>query len=575
MLVKVNMECKSENKRCQNCKKDFIIEPEDFLFYEKIKVPPPTFCPECRMVRRFSFQNTWNLFWNKCNKCGEKTLSRYHQVQPIKVYCQSCWWKDDWDGTELSLEYDKSRPFLEQIKELIIHTSNVSLNNLYTSNNNCIYVNSTAWSKDCYMTFWADYCDTVYFSTILNTLKYSSDCIRGYYSELCYESIGFSRCYRTFYSEECDDCIDVWFSRDCYNCTNCIGCVNLRGESNCIFNIKYTNEEYTNKLKELNLNSWKNINDLRVKSLEFWLSKPIREYHGHSMSVNVTGDYVYESKNSKEMYLSNGAEDCKYCQFINVKPAKDCFDYSGWGNNSELIYESTVVGENSSNIFFSFECWPDSMNLQYCIWNIGCKDNFGCVNLKRKRYCILNKEYSKEEYEKLRNEIIEDMKVNPYIDNTGHKYLYGEFFPPEFSCFPYNKSNAMRFFPKTSEEVINFGSKWSEVENPNHTITISASDLPDNIETTDDSILDEIIGCSICNRAYKIVEGELNLLRKMNIPIPHECPKCRENRRFTRMDAIKLYKRNCMKCNTEINTPYSPNSKEIVYCVKCYQNEFN
>lgn len=33
-----------ETKSCQNCKKDFIIEPEDFNFYSKMKVPAPTWC---------------------------------------------------------------------------------------------------------------------------------------------------------------------------------------------------------------------------------------------------------------------------------------------------------------------------------------------------------------------------------------------------------------------------------------------------------------------------------------------------------------------------------------------------
>src|SRR3989338_7876517 len=48
---------KSETKNCQNCKKDFTIEPDDFGFYEKIKVPPPTFCPECRLIRRLVWRN--------------------------------------------------------------------------------------------------------------------------------------------------------------------------------------------------------------------------------------------------------------------------------------------------------------------------------------------------------------------------------------------------------------------------------------------------------------------------------------------------------------------------------------
>ncbi len=568
------MEYKSQTKNCQNCKNDFIIEPEDFSFYEKMKVPPPTFCSECRVIRRFSHQNTWNLFWRKCDKCGEKTLSMYSPDQELKVYCQPCWWSDSWDGTEFAMDYDKSKPFLEQIRELISKTPYVSLNNLYLLNKNCDYVNSAGQCKDCFMIFWADFCDTVYYSTLLNTLKYSSDCIRGYFSELCYESIGFSRCYKTFFSEECDDCIDVWFSKNCYNCTNCIGCVNMRGESNCIFNIKYTKEEYLERVQELNLGSWKSLNELKVKVKEFWFSKPVRDFHTHSLSVNVSGDYVYESKNSKEMYISNGAEDCKYCQFITVESARDCFDYSGWGDNANQIYEGITIGNNSSLVLFSFECWPDSLDLEYCYWNISGKNNLGCVNLKRKQYCILNKKYKKEEYEKLKSEIIEDMKINPYVDKAGNKYFYGEFFPTEFSCFPYNKSNAMRFFKKEKTEAINMGCAWSDTENQNHQTTIESFNLPDKIIETNDSILKEIISCSKCKRAYKIAEGELGLLKKMGLPIPHECPKCRENERFLKLDPIKLYNRNCNKCSKEINTPYGPNRPEIIYCEKCYQQEF-
>ena len=45
---------KSETKVCQNCKSDFTIEPDDFNFYGKIKVPAPTFCAECRLIRRLA-----------------------------------------------------------------------------------------------------------------------------------------------------------------------------------------------------------------------------------------------------------------------------------------------------------------------------------------------------------------------------------------------------------------------------------------------------------------------------------------------------------------------------------------
>jgi len=565
---------KEEKKICQNCKKDFTIESEDFKFYEKIKVPAPTWCPECRFVRRISFQNTWNLNWRNCDKCGAKTLSMFSLRDKTKIYCQKCWWADDWDGTEYGMEYDSNRPFLEQVKELFSKTPFTALTSEYNTLKNSEYSNALAWSKDCYLVFWADYCDNVFYSSILNGLKYSLDCVRGWESELCYDCIGFIKHYKTFFSDECNACIDVWFSRNCDGCTNCIGCVNLRNATNYIFNVKYSVEEYQKKAKEFQLDSWEHLRELEKKAHAFWLSKPYREYHGHSMNQNVNGEFTFQSKNTKEGYIVNYADHCKWCQFITVTSSKDCYDYSGWGNNAELIYESTVVGENSSSVCFSVECWPDSLNLQYCYYNIIGKNNFGCVNLKRKQYCILNKQYNKEEYEKLRGKIIEDMKINPYIDKLGRKYYYGEFFPTEFSKFPYNKSNAMRFFPKTKEEVLKEGYSWEEEDVKEYKTSIDSSSLPDTIKETTESILNEIIKCSTCVRGYKIAKGEFDLLRKMNLPIPHECPKCREKRRFDRMTKPGMYHRTCAKCNTNIYTPYAPDRPEIVYCVKCYQQEF-
>ncbi|MDQ5922564.1 MAG: hypothetical protein QG644_272 [Patescibacteria group bacterium] len=563
-----------ETRNCQNCKNDFTIETEDFNFYEKIKVPPPTWCPECRVERRLSFVNAWNIFWRNCDKCGNKTMSAYHPDEKMKVFCQPCWWKDDWDGTEYAMEYNPNKPFLEQVKELQDKTPHVALETNYTTLKNSEYCNGVAWVKDCYLTFWADYCDNVFYSSILNNLKYSSDCLRAQDSELCYEAIGISKCYQTFFSEECDACVDVWFSRNCYSCTNCIGCANLRGASYCIFNIKYSKEEFEQKVKELRLDSWRGLQELKEEARKFWVTKPKREYNGNTLNKNVTGEYVFNSKNAKEMYVCVGAEDCKWCQFISVGPAKECIDYSGWGNNVSQMYECGNVGENAAQCKFSFYCFPDSLNLEYCGWCTSGKNNLGCMNLKRKQYCILNKQYSKEEFEKLKLKILEDMKVNPYVDKLGRNFFYGEFFPLEFSKFPYNKSNAIRFFPKKKEDAITQGYYWLESENLSSNISIESSSLPDSINDTNELILNDIISCSLCRKGYKVTKGELDLLRKLKIPLSHECPKCRENDRFNRCNSPKLYQRSCDKCKKEISSAFSPNRAEIVYCVECYQAEF-
>jgi len=564
-----------EKRICQNCKKDFTIEPEDFNFYEKIKVPPPTWCPECRMIRRMTCLNSWALFFRNCDKCGKRTLSMHSPLKQIKVYCQPCWWADDWDGTEYAMNYDSSKIFFEQLKELSEKIPYPALESTYTTLKNCEYSNSIAYSKNCFMTIWADFCENVFYSSILNTLKWSSDCLRGWKSELCYGSTSFTRNYRVFFSEECDDCMDVWFSRSCYGSTNCIGCVNLRGASNYIFNVKYSKEEYEKKFKEMKLDTWAGIKALEKEAHGFWLTKPYREYHGHTFNLNVTGEYVYTSKNSKECFILNGAENCKWCQLITVDGSKDCMDYTGWGNQAELIYESALVGDNASNVKFSAYCVSDVLNVEYSCWCINPKNNFGCVSLKRKNYSILNKQYSEEEYKSLKEKIIEDMKKNPYIDKLGRKWVYGEFFQLGFGKFAYNKSIAMKFFPKTKEEATKEGYSWDDTENPSIVCTIKSEALPETIVEVQDTILQEIIECRNCKRSYKIIQGELELLRKINLPLPRECPRCRENKRFARENKPGMYHRKCDKCDVDIYTPYAPNRPEIVYCVKCYQQEFS
>jgi CxxC-x17-CxxC domain-containing protein len=132
----------------------------------------------------------------------------------------------------------------------------------------------------------------------------------------------------------------------------------------------------------------------------------------------------------------------------------------------------------------------------------------------------------------------------------------------------------MRFFPKTKEEVLKLGYLWDDFEKPSAICTIKSEALPQTINETGDSILKEVIECVKCKHGYRILEGELDLLRKTKLPIPHECPKCRENRRFERMNGPGMYHRNCAKCSKNIYTPYAPERPEIVYCVDCYQQEF-
>src|SRR3989344_3219066 len=104
----------AQTKSCQNCKKDFTVESEDFNFYEKIKVPPPTWCRECRQMRRMSFRNERNLYKRKDSRTDKDIISVFSPESPHKVYDQKYWY-DEFDPTEYGQDYDFSRPFFEQM----------------------------------------------------------------------------------------------------------------------------------------------------------------------------------------------------------------------------------------------------------------------------------------------------------------------------------------------------------------------------------------------------------------------------------------------------------------------------
>ena len=149
LVYNKNMQYQSENRTCQNCKNDFTIESDDFSFYEKIKVPPPTFCPECRLQRRLAFRNERSLYKRTCDLCKENIISIYSPKSEYTVYCPKCWHGDGWNAFDYGLELDFSKPFLKQYHELEKKVPHIAL--LVENNVNSPYVNFEVDAKNCYL----------------------------------------------------------------------------------------------------------------------------------------------------------------------------------------------------------------------------------------------------------------------------------------------------------------------------------------------------------------------------------------------------------------------------------------
>ncbi len=564
----------SEKRICQNCTKDFTIEPDDFGFYEKIKVPPPTFCPQCRLIRRLVWRNEHSLFRrpNGASENSETLISIYHPDAKIISYDREMWWSDKWDPCDYGMDYDFSKSFFEQFKELMEKVPHLAL--FDSKSVNARFCNYTVEQKNCYLISAAWASEDCMYCNRMSGGKFTLDSYNIFNTEFSYENNYCNDSNKLLFSRESDGCFDSYFLYDCRNCSNCILCANLRNKSYCIENVQYTKEEYLKKKEELKLNTRSGIEKAKKKFQELWNSA----FHKHlklTNTENVLGDHVSNARNAFQVFdLKDDIEDVKYANW-GGKGLKDSYDVGPGCGESELTYEGVSVGVQNNLIMFSSIVWY-SRDIFYSYGINNCSHCFGCVEMNGKQYCILNKQYTKEEYEILVPKIIEQMKKVPYIDKQGKTYYFGEFFPIEISPFAYNESIAQDYFLIDEKIAKEKGYLWREYVPNTYKTTIKGEDLPETIAEVNDSILNEVIECEVTKKPFKILEQELSFYRRLNLPLPSVHPDERHNKRLKLRNPIVLRKRMCFFGDKEVFTTYLPESEggpKKVVCTEHYNQE--
>ncbi len=563
----MSKEYQNENRVCQNCKQDFTIEPDDFSFYEKIKVPPPTFCPECRLQRRLAFRNERTLYKRDCDLCKQSIISIYSPKSEYTVYCPSCWYGDSWNAHDYAQEYDFNKTFFEQYLELSKKIPHIAL--VIENNINSPYVNFEVSSKNCYLNVGGHgNQDSAYTQYGLSC----RDVFDNFYlmqSEFCYENILNEKAYKNFYSTFCFECRDIWFSFDCRNCSNIIGCTGLRHKNYHIFNKQVSKDEYDLFVKEYLNGSRENYEKLKQMSYDFWKQNPQRATL-IDRCVDSTGNLIKECKNCRDCFNVDKSEDVRFGLYD--LEAKDSYDLTSCWKTS-LCYEMIASFGSIASVRFSRFLLDQSTEAEYSTFILNCQNIFGCAYMRNTKYAILNKQYSKEEYFEMVEKIKKHMDEMSYVDKKGRVYKYGEFFPIELSPFSYEETVAYEYFPLNKEQIEEKGYNLfdHEVEKNYNTDIVEP---PDTITEVDDSILTKAIKCNISGKLFNITKMELDFYRRFNLPLPTESPFVRHHRRLKFIsEHMKILKRHCGKCGLEIDSVYKEEEFPIVYCEKCYQAE--
>ena len=544
------------------CSQAFEVTDADREFYndiaptfngKKYPIPEPAECPACRMQRRLNFRNFFHLYHRTCDLSGKRIISMYDQDAAFPVYEMHEWWSDKWDALDYGIDPDFEKSIFDQLK--IIHETVPRMSIMNTLCENTDYCNFSFQSKNCYLIGGNVVNEDCCYGHIVWQSKDCFDCLYVYRCERCYECTDCFESYDLAYSRACENCTSSRFLVHCSSCKDCFGCVGLKNKQYCMFNEQLSKEEYEKRMIEFNPGSQKMITVAQQKIEELIGSEVVKHYHGVNCE-DVTGDYLYNSKNVEHSFDVKNCEDCKYlataetflhCHDCNFSPAK-----------TEWSYNCLTV--NGYHLLMCHTCVNGASDLIWCDTCPGSKNCFGCYGLKSKQYCIFNKQYTQEEYEELVPQLIE------HAQQTGE---WGQFFLLTMSPFGYNETMAHEYFPLTKEEVEKQGWKWKDQADDDNYMG-PTYELPDDIKDVPDDVTDQILRCSVSEKPFKIIPQELEFHKEMNLPLPRACFLERHRTRMQQRNPRQLFDRTCQECGKEIRTTYEEGRPEKVLCEKCY-----
>ncbi|MBT4456515.1 hypothetical protein HOC54_05240, partial [Candidatus Peregrinibacteria bacterium] len=433
--------------------------------------------------------------------------------------------------------------------ELMNKVPRLGIDIVHCENSN--YCNYCGDDKSCYLDIAGEANEDCYFNLFTKYSKNCADCTFAYHSELCYEVISCHKswnCRWSMYLEGCNDCA---FCFDLKGCSDCVFCWNLRHKKHHIFNKKVSEEEYEKFVEELKLGDYEAMQEAQAKWKKMMEEDAIHKSTWGAGSEDCTGNNIKNSKNCKVCFNIVNSWDCKY--LFDVLDARDCYDLS------YSLYEPEVSCELISTLALKYSAYNMAThycnNVFYCDQLNNSSDCFGCIALNRYKYCILNKQYSKKEYEELKEKLIEHMK------KTGE---WGEFFPAQIAPWAYNETVAQEYMPISREEASEKGYGWKEAQS-------SGASGSGGGKAADD-----VVGCGEgceggCGKSFKLIPQELKFYKQRVLPVPRKCPDCRHLDRIALRTPRRLWKRACSKCGEEDWTTYSTEKREKVYCEKCYE----
>ena len=514
----------------------------------------PDFCPTCRFRLLYSFLNDRHLYRRKDDETGEhmiSIMSEYASWTVIEAKRHKQLMADDF-----GLEYgrDVTHDIFAEFFTLFADVPKPS-RMIYPWLENAEYCSHSWRSTNIYLSFciFQD-CEHVYHSfRVLGKCKNIFSCVdiqNG--CENLYQCRMINTSSEISFGVNIKDSSYLTFCRNMTNCTECLFCCNQTGSSYMIWNQQWSKEEYKTKKDELMQQMKKRDTFEKLVTLydEFLQEKLVEPAVNIQNCEGVTGDNMYYGQRCVNSYMWIGNKECVNT-ILTGNDDKDSMvrlvNSIESGQHCENVVWCCSFGQQIYNLFFVVWCTTSS-NCWYGFDLEQCEECMFCIWLQNKKYCILNKQYTKEEYMQKKQDILHILKT---------QWSRGSFLPRSLSKFPYNDTVAYYYFKVhtviwsdgRSEVIDEYArgvvtvqsddfisdatldlwwdetiaiqrrTKDKEINVPEHIFTLSKDQLPD-IDDVDEDILDKAIMCSVTGRPFRVMKQELEFLKRKWLPLP-------------------------------------------------------
>lgn len=533
---------------------DFEIQLREKLHVQGL----PTIAPRYRIRHLGAFWHHWNLHRRKCDKTGKLLISVFSKKCPYPV-----WHKDEWvqHADPPGADFDEKKEVFQQMWEFFQRSP--LPHKTGAGNQNCEYTDDWWYGKDCYLCHSGVENEDLKYCYRTVGVRDCQFCTFAWDSELCADLINCKNCFEVLYALNCKNCRNSAFLYDCRNCSNCLFCSNLRDKQYCVGNKQLTKEQF-----QIEKEKWNFASRTIYLQAKKHFAQMMRELAFHralyiDKCENCVGNFLENNKNCHSCFFVSEFEDCFNCVrgALDVKTSLDIMSTF----ESELGYCNSLCQDHTYQIRWSYWC-NQSRFLDYCGYCFQCEYCFGCSGLVGKKYHIFNKPYSPEEYESLRQKILDHMQ------KTGE---YDSFFPGYFAPNPYQESWSAMYFPLSEEEVQKQGFRPQEHFEKRTSEYLSPKDIPDS--SFDISSSEELKGKIFWHEAFEkpfqIQPADIEFCQKLSFPLPHTyyIHRLQENFRWLPFDGT-LRTTHCGKCQKEIQTGWPPEYDGRILCEEDYLN---